>query len=708
MDPSEARGKRAVKVREREYVPIEDDPTASGDVAEGTLAAPAGGAAQPSMQEVFGPGGFLEKCMMGGFDRTTVTTDYEYRPAQLEMAELVHDAFETHHHAIVEAGTGVGKTLAYLLPAICSGRRVVISTATKSLQEQLYQKDIPFLQKHFAPNLKVAVMKGRSNFLCRAKLHQMADQPLLKGMEEIDAFRQIRDWAKLTETGDRAELTFLPDDSDLWTRLDARRDTCTGKKCADFNQCFLTAMQQRAKDADLIIVNHHLFFADLALKQDDFGSILPEYSAVVFDEAHEMEDVASDYFGRQISNYRFEELARDADQTLRLLHLGTPSLLRKTQRIRERSRGFFELFPPRDGRFSFTRNEREAFIEQHREAYDSLVTSLKSMETEFAALAAKPEELTRIARRSFELRQEFSFLFESNEKNFVYWYERRNKGVFLTATPIDISQILRERLFEQFDTVILTSATLTVGGRFDFIRQRLGIDHAKDRALPPEFDFPSQALLYLPRKMPDVRDAGFSAAAADEIVQLLELSQGRAFCLFTSYSQMNDLFERVRPRVPFPLLLQGTAPRSVLLERFKNTAAAVLFATASFWQGVDVPGEQLSCVIVDRLPFAVPSDPIVAARVRALQEDGRNPFAEFQVPQAVLALKQGFGRLIRAKTDRGVLALLDTRLQRMPYGKIFLESLPHYGKTHERADVARFLKRSGGPERLSANSASPA
>jgi ATP-dependent DNA helicase DinG len=525
-------------------------------------------------------------------------------------------------------------------------------------------------------------------------------------MEELDAFQQIKDWAKLTETGDRAELTFLPDDSELWGRLDARRDTCTGQKCPSFNPCFVTGMHQRAKEADLIIVNHHLFFADLALKQDDFGSILPEYSAVVFDEAHEMEDVASDYFGRQISNFRFEELARDADQTLRLLHQAAPSLLRKTQRIRERSRGFFELFPPREGRFAFARSEREAFLEQNRETYDALASSLKSLETEIAALTAKAEELTRIARRSFELRQELSFLFESNEKNFVYWYERRNKGVFLTATPIDVSQILRERLFEQFDTVVLTSATLTVGGRFDYIRQRLGIDHAKDRTLPPEFNYPEQALLYLPRKMPDVRDAGFAGKAADEIVQLLEHSQGRAFCLFTSYSQMNDLFERVRSRVSFPLLLQGTAPRSVLLERFKNTEAAVLFATASFWQGVDVPGEQLSCVIVDRLPFAVPSDPIVAARVRALQEDGRNPFAEFQVPQAVLSLKQGFGRLIRTKTDRGVLALLDTRIQRMPYGKIFLESLPRYRVTNELADVARFLN--GGGKQKAANPASPA
>src|SRR5580704_16195284 len=692
----EPRKESSEPVPERVYVPLEEERPVRGSVAAAAAArirreevpgdveegSDTGDDSRPSMEQVFGPGGFLEKSMFGG---------YEHRPAQLEMAGVVDDAFAKHHHAIVEAGTGTGKTLAYLLPAICSGRRVVISTATKSLQEQLYQKDIPFLQKHFAPQLKVAVMKGRSNFLCLTKVHAMADQPMLRGMEEVDAFRQIKDWSKLTETGDRAELTFLPDDSELWSRIDARRDTCTGQKCPEFQRCFVTQMHARAKDAELIIVNHHLFFADLALKQDDFGSILPEYSAVVFDEAHEMEDVASDYFGRQISNFRFEELARDADQAMRVTHQGTPTLLRKTQRIREKSRSFFEVFSPRDGRFPFSSAERQAFLEQNREPYDALLNSLKAMESEFGALTQKPEELLRIARRSFELRQELAFLFESNEKNYVYWYERRNKGVFLAATPIDVSQILRERLFEKFDTVILTSATLTVAGRFEYIRQRMGLDHAKENALPPEFDYPQQALLYLPQKMPDVRDASFASKAADEIEQLLEISEGRAFCLFTSYAQMNDLFERLRNRLDFPLLLQGTAPRSTLLERFKNTPNAVLFATASFWQGVDVPGEQLSCVIVDRLPFAVPSDPIVAARVRALQEEGRNAFAEFQVPQAVLALKQGFGRLIRTKTDRGVLALLDSRIERMPYGKIFLDSLPPYKKTHELADIRRFL-----------------
>jgi len=453
-------------------------------------------------------------------------------------------------------------------------------------------------------------------------------------------------------------------------------------------------MHQRAAEADLIIVNHHLFFADLALKQDDFGSVLPEYGAVVFDEAHEIEDVASEYFGRQVSNYRFDELARDAERAVRTTKVGGADLLKHVMRMRERSHSFFEAFPSREGRFPFDKNQRAAFLEQHREAYDALVNALKSVEAEIASLPSKPEELLNIARRGMELRGELKFLFESSEGNFVYWFERRNKGVFVAATPIDVSTLLRERLFEPFETIVLTSATLAVGGRFDFLKQRLGINMAAERVLPSEFDFAEQALFYVPATLPDVRDAAFPERAAQEIVRLLEISEGRAFCLFTSYSQMKDLYERVRTRVRFPVLLQGSAPRSALLEKFKNTEGAVLFATSSFWQGVDVRGEQLSCVIVDKLPFAVPSDPVVAARVRALQEDGRNAFAEYQVPEAVLALKQGFGRLIRSRTDRGVLAILDNRIQRMQYGKIFMESLPAYATTRDIAAVERFMKKS--------------
>lgn len=649
-----------------------EERTAAPDVKSTTIA------------DVFGPGGAIEKFMPEG---------YEHRRSQLEMAELVEAAFQEKRHLIVEAGTGTGKTLAYLIPAIRSGRRVVISTATKSLQEQLFEKDIPFLQKHFAPELKVAVMKGRGNFLCREKVYRMSDQPMLKGLDEVDWFHQIRDWEKVTETGDRAELNFLPDDSELWAKLDARRDACTGQKCPEFNKCFLTAMHQRAAEADLIIVNHHLFFADLALKQDDFGSVLPEYGAVIFDEAHEIEDVASDFFGKQISNYRFEELARDAEISARVTKAGGAELQKKITRMRERSRTFFEAFPSREGRFPFDKNQRAGFLEQNREAYDALVNSLKSLEAEIASLSTKPEEMLNIARRGMELRGELKFLFESSEGNYVYWFERRNKGVFVAATPIDVSALLRERLFEAFETIVLTSATLAVEGRFNFLKQRLGVDMAAERVLPSEFDFAEQALLYIPANLPDVRDAGFPERAAQEIVQLLEISEGRAFCLFTSYSQMKDLYERVRTRVKYPLLLQGSAPRSALLEKFKNTEGAVLFATSSFWQGVDVRGDQLSCVIVDKLPFAVPSDPVVAARVKALQEDGRNPFAEYQVPEAVLALKQGFGRLIRSRTDRGVLSILDNRIQRMQYGKIFMESLPAYATTRDIAAVERFMRK---------------
>jgi ATP-dependent DNA helicase DinG len=635
-----------------------------------------------TVEGIFGPGGHLEKRHPG----------YEFRSSQLEMAKLAEAAFEKHQHVIVEAGTGTGKTLAYLIPAIRSGRRVVVSTATKSLQEQLFQKDVPFLQKHFAPNLKAALMKGRANFLCRQKVHQMDGQAVLKGLDEIDWFTQIRDWEKLTATGDRSELTFLPDDADLWNRIDARSDLCTGQKCPEFHHCFVTAMHQRAHEADLIIVNHHLFFADLALRQDDFGSILPEYSAVVFDEAHEIEDVASDYFGRQLSSYRFEELSRDTESMLRVLRIESPALRRNVMRVRERARAFFERFPEREGRYPFGSAERKSFLEQNRENFDELCTAVKRIETELSALSPKPDEVIVLARRAAEVRRELSFLLETDEKSYVYWYERRGRGVFLAATPIDVSEILREKLFEQFDTVILTSATLAVEGRFDYLKQRLGVLPSAESVLPPEFDYASQALLYIPGDMPDVRNPSFAACAAREIERLLEISQGRAFCLFTSYAQMKDVFERVSSRVSFPLLLQGTAPRSVLLDRFRSTPNAVLFATSSFWQGVDVPGAQLSCVIIDKLPFAVPSDPIVAARVRALMDDGRNAFAEFQVPEAVLALKQGFGRLIRAKSDRGILSILDNRIRRMQYGKIFIESLPAYTITQDLAEVARFME----------------
>lgn len=631
------------------------------------------------LEKIFGPRGWLARNH----------PNYEYRPAQLEMAEEVEAALENRRHLIAEAGTGTGKTLAYLAPLIQSGRRVVVSTGTKNLQEQIFFKDIPFLKGLF-PKLRATLMKGRQNYLCRQKLYDIEKQPVLSGLEEVDLYAKIREWEKRTETGDRAELEGLPDSSDLWPQIDARSEACTGQKCAQFERCFITWMHQRAAESEIIIVNHHLFFADLALKQMEYASLLPDYSALVFDEAHEIEDVATMYFGIQVSNYRVEELARDTETTLRLKELKSQEVSAAAAELRNRLNLLFELFPARDGRSNF--DNRESFLEVHRGIYSASLIAFLRLETELRRVKDRPEEINKLADRAAELRKAFEMIFESKDRNYVFWWERRGRGVFLEASPIDVSSLLRERLFDRVETVILTSATLAVGGNFDFLKRRLGIQNAKERIYDSHFDFRRQALFYTPTHLSDPREADFASQASEEVVQVLKASRGRAFVLFTSYQQMREVYERVRRRIRYPTLIQGKAPRTALLDRFRNTPHAVLFATSSFWQGVDVQGQQLSVVIVDRLPFAVPTDPVIQARVRVINEDGGNAFTEYQVPQAVIALKQGFGRLIRSVNDRGVLVLLDRRIVSKAYGKAFIESLPPYRRTNRLEDVNVFMR----------------
>jgi len=655
--------------------------------------------ALPSLHEFFAPGGILARSSL----------PYEYRPGQLEMAKAVERALAERRHLIVEAGTGTGKTLAYLLPALRTGQRVIISTGTKALQDQLYFRDVPFLESLLG-SLRVCYMKGRANYLCRHKLFALRDQPILSGLEEIDQYQQIAEWERETETGDRAELGGMPESSALWSKLDARTEACLGSTCPDYRRCFITEMRRKALESDIIIVNHHLFFADLSVRQEAAGAadagILPEAAAVVFDEAHELEEVASNYFGLSVSNIRFEELARDTDTLLRGKE-GGENLPGVTQQLRERARMFFAGLPMAgDGRQPFT--GREEFLETSGDLYLAVRTTLKRMEAEMEGMKGV-DEAPALRKRVGRLRSELEFLLESNAHNMVYWMERRVSGgntdrnstgrrlsqartTFLQATPIDVSELLHEQVFEQIPTVVLTSATLTVQGGFEHIRKRLGLTEARELVVPSHFRYAEQALLYLPPEMPDPREPDFPEAAARCIRRVLEHSRGRAFCLFTSYSQMRDLYERLMPVLDFPILLHGTAPRKALLEEFRSTPNAVLFGTSSFWQGVDVQGEALSCVIIDRLPFAVPNDPVVAARMRAIEEDGGKPFFDYQVPSAVLTLKQGFGRLIRSLEDRGVLVLLDNRIRTKRYGQTFLASLPPYRVTQTITDVGEFFE----------------
>ena len=634
-----------------------------------------------SVRDFFAPNGILSQ----------VHPKFEFREGQLEMAREVAAALEERKHLIVEAGTGTGKTMAYLIPAVLSNRRVVVSTGTKNLQEQLFFKDIPMVEAIFGRPLKVTYMKGRSNYVCRQKVDEAArsESAWLDGMEEVNDFRIIRDWMPQTEMGDRSELRGLPEHSPVWMKLDARRERCTGQKCGHFENCFVTSMMRRAAESDIIIVNHHLFFADLAVKQEDFGGIIPKYDAVIFDEAHEIEDVVGQYFGASVSNLQVQDAARDILDLGRRKEFHTNSLEDMVRSVVAASERFFGLFGEGEGRSSF--RAHEGFLEDFGEHYAGVIAALEMLATQLQLVEGSVDEVIPLHRRVKSLQEGIQFFLESKDPRFVFWVERRGRGMFLQATPIDVSTILGQKLFDEVPTTILTSATIAVAGDFEFLKKRLGLMSARSLVVDSPFDFQKQCLLYIPQHMPDPRNVGFTGQAALEISKLLRLSEGRAFCLFTSYAQMRAVYERVGMEVKYPLLLQGTKPRNVLLDEFRETPNAVLFATSSFWQGVDVQGDQLSMVIIDKLPFAVPTDPVVQARSNQIQEAGGKPFFDYQIPQAAIALKQGFGRLIRSKSDRGVLVLLDTRITAQKYGQVFFDSLPDYGFTTDIEDVARFF-----------------
>lgn len=650
-----------------------------------------------SHDSVFGPDGVISR----------FHDHYEHRLGQIEMAAAISRAFADKKHLIVEAGTGTGKTLAYLLPAIEEAisrkTRVIISTGTKNLQEQLMEKDIPFLQRAFPGKFTAAYMKGRANYACIYRLSKSDDQPILDGIDEVDHFREVREWARSSPTGDRAELTYLPENLSFWGRVNAKSETCIGQKCPDFEPCYITRMRARAEAAEIVIVNHHLFFADLSVRGNQFGKVIPDYSAVIFDEAHLIEDIAADYFGCQVSNYQLDELVRDADSLPIPDAIATSAIMRSCARVVGFAEQFWLNFRQgrgMEGRFALEENAAVEFVEGGEtqpsplgEALQALDDALKRLDSEIDVYSEKIPEAESLVRRVRQARFDLAFIVGQRDGNFVYWLERRGRGIFLQASPVDVSALLHEKLFDKVETCVLTSATLATNSSFNFIRDRLGLAAGKTNTLiaPSSFDYENQAILYLPKAMPDPRSPEFTPMAATEIVRILGATRGHAFVLCTSNQSMTALYELVRSRIDYPCLVQGSMSKAGLLERFRSTPNAVLFATQSFWQGVDVRGEQLSCVIIDKLPFAVPSDPLVAARSRFIDENGGRSFVDYSVPQAIIALKQGIGRLIRSRTDRGAIVVLDPRLRTKGYGRDFLASLPRMRITGDTNDLESFL-----------------
>ncbi|HUQ89467.1 MAG TPA: ATP-dependent DNA helicase [Vicinamibacterales bacterium] len=622
---------------------------------------------------------------------------FEPRQGQRAMAGAVADTLE--HGGVLLAEAGTGKTLAYLVPAILSRQRVLISTGTKNLQEQIYFKDIPALRAALGVPFTATYMKGRANYLCLHRLDQLRAHPAAP----MDFISTIDEWRRGTDTGDRAELSGLEEDSSLWHDVSAQAETCLGSDCPQYRECYVTKMRQRAAESDLVIVNHHLLCADASVRQSTYGEVIPESHHAIIDEAHHLEDVATQYFGIAISNYRISDVVRDAERALNLgmIEDFDSELRHAITRVDDHSLTFF-------GALQTARHARGGFEERLRigpgwfgdvlddglgliAALNGLDEAMRKRAGTDEAGAQVNEDAATLARRAGELRDHLTFLLEAADPSFVYFLETRNRGVFLRAAPIDVSRIINEMIFNRMRATIMTSATLTVAGSFDYVKGRLGVPEANALRVPSEFDFTEQAILYLPRQMPPPKSPQYGDAVAREVRDLLLRTEGRAFVLFTSYSMLRTVRDLVEPDLPYPVIVQGTAPRSTLLTQFRSTPNAVLFATSSFWQGVDVIGEQLSCVIIDKLPFASPGDPITAARIEAINAEGGDAFQDYQVPLAILAMLQGLGRLIRHRTDRGVLAVLDPRVRTMGYGRRFLDSFPPAPVTQNPEAITRFF-----------------
>jgi ATP-dependent DNA helicase DinG len=614
---------------------------------------------------------------------------YEERSEQLQMAALVERTLADEGIALIEAGTGTGKTLAYLVPAILSGKRVVISTGTKTLQDQIMQHDLPLLSAALGVGFDSAVMKGLSNYLCLRRYEEFQHSPEADRPEFARHLPVLRAFRAESASGERSELE-LPEGAPLWAEVQSGSETRIGQRCAHYEACFVTRMRRRAEQAQIIVVNHHLFFADLALRGPHGAAAMPDYDAVIFDEAHQIEDVITEFFGVRISSAKLEALLRDTERAFR----GSRGIDEARVRVSTAAASGSELFAslprptgPEGGRRQLPDGVLPEALRSRALGFDAALDALYQHAKTFAY---ESDAVAQAARRVHRLREELAILVDA-QRSHVLWIEARGKRQSLGASPVEVSQILRERLFDERKAVVMTSATLSAGEDFTFAKKRLGIDFEVDELrLSSPFDYASQAALYLPTHLPEPRAEDYVERAAEEILALTELTGGGAFVLCTSLRMMQRLYDACLPKLRTAALLQGMAPKTELLDTFKTRGNAVLFASNSFWEGIDVPGSALRLVIIDKLPFDVPSDPLVSARCSRMEARGEAPFMGYLVPSAALALKQGFGRLIRTRTDRGIVAILDRRIATKAYGKVLLKSLPDASRCYFPEEVRAF------------------
>ena len=634
------------------------------------------------------------------------------RPAQLRLTEAIAEAFEHRDVLLAEAGTGTGKTYAYLVPALLSGLKTIVSTGTRALQDQLYHRDLPRVRSALGTGLRSALLKGRANYLCKYRLQQARAEPRFDTPEQVALFQRIVAWSGRTRGGDMAELEALPDDSPLLPRVTSTVDNCLGTDCPFWGECFVVQARQRAQEADVVVVNHHLLLADLALKQEGFGEILPGAQVFVIDEAHQLPELAANFFGEGFGMRPWQELARDCLAEARLVAGAQPALHEPVRELDESLRALrraMEGLPARGAQW------RALAKPEVREGFDAAMSALAQLDMALQPLRDASPGLDGCAARALEARnrlsrwlgeapdstlgwdepstQQASTLVESEGADGdtdVFWYELTARGFRCQRTPLDVSGPLREHREKTHAAWVFTSATLAVEGNFAHIATRLGLRDPMTLLQPSPFDWARQALCYLPPGLPDPGARGFGTALIATLQPVLEASKGRAFVLFASHRALREAAEALRDG-PWPLFVQGEAPRATLLERFRASGNGVLLGSASFREGVDVVGEALSVVVIDKLPFAAPDDPVFEARLEAIRRQGGNPFRDEQLPQAVIALKQGVGRLIRSEHDRGVLVLCDPRLLSKGYGRKFLDSLPPFARTRDIADVRAFF-----------------